>query len=316
MGNDGVFFNTELTEQRNVPSDDLACLKISPGKAYVRGYDIQKTGTEIIDLEKPRDTEQISNVTVPFEMGNILRVNNVTGLAKLRETVQLFSQFGTNGTQIGEARVYSFNLTDAPYANSTTSWDLRLYDIQTYTKLTLNQTVSSSEIKQSFYIKGKSSGASGFATADGSSDVVFLRQTSGSFSKGEALIVNGIEIPRTIKEVRAYNTQNIKSVRQLSPFGYSDFKADSILDRFAFPGGISQISITVASGGISTVTSTGRQFVGIRTDTIVRYQQSGFSTETYNRISSISSDSLSFEISDITSVAGVFDGSLPSSNIQ
>ena len=316
LGNDGVFFNTELTEQRNVPSDDLACLKISPGKAYVRGYDIQKTGTEIIDLEKPRDTEQISNVTVPFEMGNILRVNNVTGLAKLRETVQLFSQFGTNGTQIGEARVYSFNLTDAPYANSTTSWDLRLYDIQTYTKLTLNQTVSSSEIKQSFYIKGKSSGASGFATADGSSDVVFLRQTSGSFSKGEALIVNGIEIPRTIKEVRAYNTQNIKSVRQLSPFGYSDFKADSILDRFAFPGGISQISITVASGGISTVTSTGRQFVGIRTDTIVRYQQSGFSTETYNRISSISSDSLSFEISDITSVAGVFDGSLPSSNIQ
>jgi hypothetical protein len=316
LGNDGVFFNTELTEQRNVPTDDLACLKISPGKAYVRGYDIQKTGTEIIDLEKPRDTAQISNVTVPFEMGNILRVNNVTGLAKLRETVQLFSQFGSNGTQIGEARVYSFNLTDAPYLNSSTSWDLRLYDIQTYTRLSLNQSVGSSIIKQSFYVKGKSSGASGFATADGSSDVIFLRQTSGSFSKGEALIVNGIEISRTIKEIRIYNTQNIKSVRQLSPFGYSNFTADSILDRFNFPGGISQISITTGSGGISTVTSTGRQFVGIMTDTIVRYQKSGFGTETYNRISSISSDSLSFQISGITSVTGVFDGSLPSSNIQ
>jgi len=316
LGNDGVFFSDELTEQRNTPADNLACLKISPGKAYVRGYDIQKNGTEIIDVEKPRDTERISNVTVSFEMGNILRVNNVSGLAKVRETVQLFSQFGCLGTQIGEARVYSFNLTDAPYSNASTNWDLRLYDIQTYTKLTLNQSVNSSVIKQSYYVKGKSSGASGFVVADGSSDVIFLRQTSGSFSKGEGLIVNGIEISRSIKEVRSYNTQNIKSVQQTSPFGYADFKADSILERFNFPGGISQISISTESGGISTVTSTGRQFVGIRTDNIVRYQKFGESTETYNRISSISADSLSFEISGITSVSNVFDGSLPNSNIQ
>ncbi len=316
LGNDGVFFDNEITEQRNTPSDDLGCLKISPGKAYVRGYDIQKNGTEIIDIEKPRDTEQISNVTVPFEMGNILRVNNVNGIAKVRETIKLYSEFGATGSEVGEARVYSFNLTDASYENSSTSWDLRLYDIQTYTKLVLNQTVGSSDIKQSFYIQGKSSGASGFATADGSSDIVFLRQTSGSFSKGEGLIVNGIEISRSIKNIRVYNTQSIKSVKQSSPFGYSDFIANSILERFNFPGGISQISISAVSGGISTVSSTGRQFVGIRTDGVVRYQKSGISTETYNKILSISSDFLSFEIVAIPSVSGVFDGSLPSSNIQ
>ena len=316
LGNDGAFFSNELTDQRNIPSDDLACLKISPGKAYVRGYDIEKNVTEVIDLEKPRDTEELSNVTVPFEMGNILRTNNVQGLPKIRETIELYAQFGATGTQIGEARVYSFNLTDAPYLNSSTIWDLRLYDIQTYTKLTLNQSVGTSEIKESFFVKGKSSGASGFATADGSSDVIFLRQTSGTFAKGEGLIVNGIDLSRSIKEVHAYNTQNIKSVKQSSPFTYSDFTADSVLERFNFPGGISQISITAESGGISTVTSTGRQFVGIRTDTIVRYQRSGLSTETYNRISSVASDSLSFEISSVPSVTGVFDGSLPSSNVQ
>ena len=38
--------------------------------------------------------------------------------------------------------IYSFNLTDSAYANATTSWDLRLYDIQTYTRLTLNATVA------------------------------------------------------------------------------------------------------------------------------------------------------------------------------
>ena len=316
LGNDGAFFSTELTEEKNVPSDDLCCLKISPGKAYVKGYDIEKNSTEIIDVEKPRDTEEIYNVTVPFEMGNILKVNNVTGIPKIRETIELYSQFGALGTQIGEARVYSFNLTDAAYENSSSSWDLRLYDIQTYTRLTLNQSVNSSEIKESFFIKGKSSGASGFATSDGSSDVIFIRQTSGTFSKGEGILVNGIDFSRSIKEIKTYNTQNIKSVKQNSPFTYSDFTANSILEKFNFPGGISQISITGESGGISTVTSTGRQFTGIRTDTIIRYQKVGFLTETYNKVSSISQDLLSFEVSGISSVTGVFDGSLPNSNIQ
>jgi hypothetical protein len=316
LGNDGVFFGNELTEQKNTPSKDLACLKISPGKAYVRGYDIQKNSAEIIDIEKPRDTENIFNATVPFEMGNILKVNNVTGIPKLRETLDLYSQFDALGTKIGEARVYSFNLTDSQYQNQTTSWDLRLYDIQTYTRLTLNDSANSNEIKQSFFVKGKSSGASGFVTADANSDTIFLRQTSGSFSKGEAILVNGLEFSRTIKEIKTYNTQNIKSVKQISPFTYSDFTANSILDRFNFPGGVSQISITAESGGISTVTSTGRQFSGIRTDSVVRYQKVGFLTETYNRVSSVSEDLLSFEMSEISSVTGVFDGSLPTSNIQ
>jgi hypothetical protein len=318
LGNDGCFFNTELTEEGNVPSKDLACLKISPGKAYVKGYDIDKVSSETIDVEKPRDTEKISNITVPFEMGNLLRVNNVTGVAKNRETIELYSRFNASGTQIGEARVYSFNLTDSRYTDQTTLWDLRLYDIQTYTKLTLNQSVSSSEIKESYFVKGASSGASGFVTADATgSTILFLRQTSGTFVKGETLIVNGIDFPRSVNQVRAYNTQNIKSVKQSAPFGYSDFVADSVLDRFRFPRGISQISITAGSGGISTVTSTGRAFVGLNTETVVRYQQTGLSAETYNRIVNIASDSLSFTVEAISpSVSGVFDGSLPLSQIQ
>lgn len=42
LGNDGIFFNTEKTEQLNTPSDDLMCIKFAPGKAYVRGYDVEK----------------------------------------------------------------------------------------------------------------------------------------------------------------------------------------------------------------------------------------------------------------------------------
>jgi len=316
LGNDGVYFSNEQTDDGNTPSNNLTALKISPGKAYVKGYDIEKTSSSIIDVDKPRDTEDIKNVTVPFEMGNLLRVNNVTGLAKVRETISLYSQFGCLGSQIGEARVYSFNLTDSAYSNAETSWDLRLYDIQTYTRLTLNQSVSSDEIKQSFFIKGKSTGSSGFVTADGASNQIFLRQTSGTFAKGEILLINGIESSRSVTEVRAYNTQNIKSVKQTAPFSYSNFQADSILESFNFPGSVSELTITASGGGISTVTSPGRTFVGIRTDTVIRYQQSGSSLEIFNRVSSVAADALSFEVSAISNVAGVFNGALPTSDIQ
>ena len=320
LGNDGVYFSNEQTDSGNIPSDNLSALKISPGKAYVKGYDIEKISSTIIDVDKPRDTEDIKNVTVPFEMGNILRVNNVSGLAHLRKTIKLYAQFGCLETQIGEARVYSFNLTDSAYANATTSWDLRLYDIQTYTRLTLNSNVTSDDIKQSFFVKGKSTGASGFATADGdgTSSQIFLRQTSGTFAKGETLLINGIESSRSVTEVRAYNTQNIKSVKQDADGTLPEFKADSILDLFSFSGSVSQLVISPGSGSpaISTVTSPGRTFVGINTDTVIRYQQAGLSTETYNRVSSVAADALSFEISEISNVLGVFEGGLPTSEIQ
>ena len=55
LSNGGVFKSNQVTEQGNTPSDGLACLEISSGKAYVRGFRISQQGTTIIDFEKPRD---------------------------------------------------------------------------------------------------------------------------------------------------------------------------------------------------------------------------------------------------------------------
>ena len=314
-GSDGLFFGDELTEQGNTPSDDLGCLQISRGKAYVKGYPVEKTGTTILDIEKPRDTKEVKNLSVPFEMGNVLKVNKVTNVAKVRETIKLYSQFDCSGPQIGEARVYTFNLTDASYSDDTTSWDLRLYDIQSYTKITLNQSVNSDIVKESFYVTGKSSGASGFATADGSSTVVYLRQTSGTFIRGEQLSINGLDVPRSIVDIQVFNTQSIKSVKQDGPFGFSDFTANCILEKINLPSGIVQVSISQGSGGISTISSSLKSFTGITTDTIIRYQIPGLNLESFNRVNSVSSDGESVEVVGIATVSGVFDGGLPSSNI-
>ena len=324
-GNNGIYFDNEKTEQGNEPSDDLMCLKISPGKAYVRGYDIEKPGTTIIDVDKPRDTESLSNVVIPFYMGTLLQVNKVNGTPKQREQVGLKNRLaGDIGAQIGEARVYSFNLTDSKYEDASTEYDLRLYDVQTWTKLTLNQSVDADDIPASAFVEGKSSGATGFAVyAGGNSTHIYLRQTSGTFSKGEGLLVNGIDLSRIIKEFYAYGIRDVKSVGQISQTGFPSFTANTVLQRFRIRG-IDQLTIPSVGGsggvGVVTVTSGGNAtFTGITTDTIIAYQQPGINTETYNRVSNIASDGLSIELSPIVSgvnsTGDVYVGKVPEGGI-
>ena len=57
------------------------------GEAYVRGYEVDKPFSSIIDIEKPRDTEEIKNVNVPFSSPNKLKVNRAHGVPKNGETV-------------------------------------------------------------------------------------------------------------------------------------------------------------------------------------------------------------------------------------
>jgi Domain of unknown function (DUF4815) len=311
LGNNGLFFDTETTEQNNKPSEDLMCLKISPGKAYVRGYDIDKISTTIIDVNKSRDTESIKNVNIPFEMGNILRVNNVSGTPKSGLDINLIDRFKSEAgiTTIGIAKVYNFNLTDSAYTGNTTNWDLYLFDIQTHTHITINQLISDADLPATSHVKGKSSGSSGFAVvAGGNSSIIRLKQTSGTFSVGEQLLINGLDFPRSIKSVITYSTEDIKSVQQpTSISGLSAaFTSDCLLEKFRFPNSVVGIAISTVSG-TTTVSSPGKVFTGVKVGSIIRYQSTNID-ETFNRVTAVSSTGTSLTIADITGISGIFSG--------
>lgn len=322
LGNDGLFFSNEKTDQGSTPSNDLMCIKLSPGKAYIKGYDIEKTGIEIVDVAKPRTKQSVSSVNIPFEMGNLLRVNNVSGTPKQKQEIYFQNQRKNSttvsaGTTIGSARIYSFNVTDAAYTGASTNWDLYLYDIQTYTQLILNQSVSSAQLPATSFIKGKSSGASGYAVSAGSnSNIVNIRQTSGSFSVGEQILINDSEIyPRTISSIKVFDIEDIKSVHQPTTIsGFTTaFLSDTQLDRINQTG---TITVYAASAGISTaIIASPATFTGITTDNIIRYSRSGATAEVYNRVVSISPDLSSLTLEAVSSVSGVCDGSLPGTGV-
>ena len=308
IGVNGLFFEGQKTEQNNDPSDDLLCVKVSPGKAYVKGYDVEATGTTIVDLEKPRNTIQLKNKNVPFSLGNLIRVNNVSGTPQSGEVVQFHSQLGESGVGIGSGRVYTFNLTDSAYNSNASKWDLYLYDVQTYTVLTINDSLSSSELKPSYYVKGKNSGASGYSVfaGDGTSTTITLRQTSGTFSKGEQLVINGIDFPRTVKKEHSYGPQDIKSISN-SGAGSRDFSADAFLENFSLPN---DIEIGEINQSAKTLKSPGNVFTGITTDSIIRYQTSS-GDETFNRVEAVSDDGLTIDLEPIGSaVAGVYNNAI------
>jgi len=327
ISNEGVYLGTQKTEDGNTPSEDLLCYKVSPGTAYVRGYDIDIPSSTILDVEKPRDTREVGTSLVPFEMGNLLRINNVAGtpfvgINTSGNIVSLFNRrkgaTGAGTTLVGKARVYSHSVTDSAYSGSSTQWDLYLYDIQTHVDIELNVSLTTAECPAGSYVRGVSSGASGYATGAGST--LTLTQTSGTFIVGEQVLINESKLfSRSIKSVTAYTTDDIKSVYQdavgITPELKTAFSGDAVLQRFT-PTNFNitdKIKITTA-GAVTLPSGSDKTFLGIKPNSIVRYQVSGVTGETFNRVVSVSADGSSMTLAEIPDVSGVCDGNFPGSD--
>ena len=326
----GLYTSNQLTDQGNTPSNDLMCVKLSPGKAYVRGFDVYLPGTTVLDVEKPRDTKSVLSASIPFRMGSLLKVNRAYGTPFINiggttsNTIDLYNRrspanYSTTGRglKIGQARVYSFGVSDAPYENDATQFDLHLYDIQTFTILKV--TATNNAIKGT-RIRGLTSGAVAFcaeAANQPATGHLTLGETTGEFIDGEEIVFDEqLHTARaSITEVNVFGIDDVKSVFQDSTgIGglAKDFSADSVLyDRVLPNFSINdELSITYVSANTSTATVAGRRFVGkvgIKTDTIIGYNHTGVDP-VFLRVDEIV-DATTIRLKDIdVDVNGVMDG--------
>jgi len=79
LGNNGIFFENGITYQGNNPSEDLAIYEVSPGKAYIRGYEVEINSPTFLDVEKPRTTKNTGDESVIYSTGPSLSLNRVSG---------------------------------------------------------------------------------------------------------------------------------------------------------------------------------------------------------------------------------------------
>jgi hypothetical protein len=321
-GNNGLFNENQLTYDDNIPSEDLGTYSVSPLTAYVSGFEIETISPTFLDFPKPRDTKTLIDQSINYFTGPTLSLNRVHGsplvsiantyYVSLRDSRVGASSTSAPGNEIGLARVYDFALESGSYSASNPNenqWDISLYDIQTYTTLTLNEPIT---LSTPTHIKGKESGAVGFLRYDVSSGVALtVYTTNGSFSLGEKLIFDGIENTRVTKSAKSYGISDVKSLYGTVGSAYT-FTADTV----QVPSiQIGQVEITGQSSGISTVTTSNTFFAGIvNVGNLVAFSNPGFTTSTFAKVLSVTDRSLT--ISGVTSVTGVCNGSLPLSTIN
>jgi len=155
LGNRGVFNQGQFTYGGSTPSENLAIYQVSPGKAFVRGYEVETTSPVFLDSDKPRTTSTLKDLSINYNTGSTLTLNRVFGspLIGIGNTYVLSlrdSRVGTASTiaagkEIGVARVYDFRLESGSYDTTNSDlnqWNISLYDVQTTTEVTLNQPIT------------------------------------------------------------------------------------------------------------------------------------------------------------------------------
>jgi len=328
LGNKGIYLPGQLTQQGNTPSDDLFSLQVSSGKAYVRGYEIEKIGSTSLDNFKPRTTKSKENVSVPVKVGNNIQVENLYGSPVIgfnnSSTVELRDRrlnddgiLDSAGSVIGNARIYDFNKKNIA-GIGTERFDLRLFDIQTFTVLTLGLGVTAAN---SAFVKGVFSGASGhLKDAVSNSTTLNLLDVRGQFQINEPIEINGIVVGRNITAVRDHDIRDVKSIGR--SVGVTTFACNVAMQQntnLITPGSAFQISARSAGDptGVTTVTSPSVgdfRNVPVRVGDIVSFTIPGKTQPTFNRVSAVAASEIN--LVGVSTVVGVCDGATATSALD
>ena len=313
IGNKGIYTSEQKTGQGNTPSDDLMVMQVSPGKAYVKGYKIERIATSFLDVPKPRTTKTIEQEAVTYETGDPLFVNNVFGSPSLgigtTATVSLLDKRrGGSGSEIGLARLYDFKAQSASYVNDTTQYETRLFDIKTFTNIKVGTAITSLSISD--HIEGARSGATGFIRTAGTNVTdLSLIDVNGEFIKDESILINGVQNGRIITKVDAFKFDDVKSIK--SAVGVSTFEADLLLDNNVKLSNLisGNFRLSNTSGNAGIITAAAKNFAGIIiSNNIVSYTVPGETVPRFNRITGISTDGDTINVVGVTSVTGICNG--------
>jgi hypothetical protein len=322
LGNRGVFNQGQFTYGGSTPSENLALYQISPGKAFVRGYEVETTSPVFLDIDKPRTTSTLKNLSINYNTGSTFTLNRVFGspsigigntyVLSLRDSRVGTASLTPAGKEIGVARVYDFRLESGSYDTNNQNlnqWNISLYDVQTTTEITLNEPIT---LSVPTFIKGKNSGATAFlkSSVTNSASIV-LYQKSGDFIPNESFIIDGIGNNRVAIAITSYGVSDVKSVYGIVGTA-NTFNADTVQSDL-FNVGIATIS--ASSGGISTITSTNENFPGkiVKVGNLIKFSNNSTSLPVYVNVVSVGKTTVT--VSGVATVTDINQGGLPASTL-
>jgi len=271
---DGVYASGVTTRDGNKASADLLALQVSTGKAYVKGYEIDKIAPTIIDVNKSRDFRTLNAAASAIDLGNYIKVTNLYGtpdVSSISGETTVYKQldlYDTNiatrgtavGVHMGVARARTYQYDSGIAGEQAATYRLYLFDIRMFTRIILSGTPSPTILSAASNggqrVVGSTSGATGFVFGSGTSGTtLLLTNVTGTFSSGETLALsNSTETGNLIEtsgndditavEITPFNFENTRSVHQ------EDTSADSGQD---FTADVQFVSISSSSSSLVQV---------------------------------------------------------------
>ena len=223
--NGGVYTSSQGGDVNKLSID------VSPGKAYVKGFEVENIITNHVAIDKGTDVNSPENISIPANYGNYVEVDELVGTWDIngQDKIDLYNapinaisnnSFtailpASRGTKIGEARVRALQYNSGTKGDSAGKYNMYLYDI--------NMTANNfSYVRSVFYNDG---------TTDGIADTVLTANT---------VTVKETEFNRSIFNIPA---SNIKTIRD---------SAGNIDNEFRF---IREFPITISAAGQVTITT-------------------------------------------------------------
>ena len=245
---------------------------ISPGKAYVKGYEIDKVGTTNVTMNKARSTQFIKGAKTPTRLGNYVKAENLFGFPDFGNEsgaqalvpyarCQLFEDTLTGGSlgsndHIGFARVRYVDAHDVS-GDTEDGINLYLFDVKMFTKIGYSSHTGTANAGDK--LVGGTSGATGIIAYDNDSNALYVHDVNGHFQHGETVTSTGDgtfsctivgENYRGIaNEVRTFNIDRVRGIGQeRTNADHADFTADVIADDDFVLSGSVTISSTAVTG--------------------------------------------------------------------
>ena len=261
---------------------------LSPGKAYVKGYEIETLATQYVDVEKARDFETEQNFNTRFNVGNFINVTNtygtpdigfVSGEVEAYKRVNLYhtatASRGTENTgtgssinTIGRAKSKGYEYTSGTaasnlFASSSSNGAVYkhfLFDINMFTHLNIltNQAFTDGEV-----ITGGTSSATATYESISNEEVKTIASMT-SASPGVATVTAGHNFVEG-QQVTFAGVYSVDSVVQSSNV-YTVRNPDATTFELYAADGITAINTTAftsatAQHGVAIVSSVSGTFV-------------------------------------------------------
>lgn len=117
---------------------DYAIAVLSPGKSYVRGYEVETQSNRYLTFKKPRDLANVTNTVVRTQLGTYVEVSNTYSIPNFTTDLteaKLYNRYTSvkgspSGNIVGNCKIRGWELETGNVMLSDSAFNLFIFDIQ------------------------------------------------------------------------------------------------------------------------------------------------------------------------------------------